>query len=80
METSIVVALISLVGTIAAVLISNSQTREKIMLELDKHNAVQDERIRMLTDKVEKHNSIMERTFRLEQKVEDLEKEVERHD
>ena len=46
------------------------------MLELDKHNAVQDERIRHLTEQVEKHNSVIERTFKLEQEVSDLKQEV----
>ena len=46
--------------------------------ELEKHNAVQDERISNLTKQVEKHNSVVERMFRLEEKVETVEKSVEK--
>lgn len=76
MDNAIIVALITLVGTVITVLVSNSSTRHSIMTQLDKHNAVQDERIRTLTDRVEKHNNVIERTYKLEQKVDDLERMV----
>lgn len=63
MTESIIVALIS--GSLAflATLISNLTTSSKTLY-----------RIEQLEKKVEKHNNIVERVFKLEQKVEDLEK------
>lgn len=39
-----------------------------------KSAAVMELRMKMLEAKVDKHNQVIERTYRLEQKVEDLEK------
>lgn len=41
-----------------------------------KSAAVMEWRLKELEKKVDKHNQVVERTFKLEQKVEDLEKKV----
>ena len=58
---SVLTALLSFLG----VYISNRKTA-----------AVMDWRLKELEKKVDKHNQVVERTFKLEQKVEDLEKKV----
>lgn len=80
----IVVALItggvSLVGTVITVLAVNRQT----LAALDKQSAVADENIKgqistihaeikALSDRVDKHNKIVERTYKLESQVAVLE-------
>jgi ribosomal protein S17 len=56
-----VTALFSLIG----VIVSNKATRDVVIY-----------RVEQLEKKVDKHNQVVERTFKLEQKVEDLEKKV----
>lgn len=56
-----VTALLSLIG----VIVSNNSTRKVIVVRVDQ-----------LEKKVEKHNQVIERTFKLEQKVEDIGKKV----
>lgn len=47
-----------------------------IMAQLEQHNAVQDERIRTLSDRVETHNQVIERTYRLEGRMDCLSRRV----
>lgn len=54
-------ALLSLAG----VVYSNKATRKVVVYRVDQ-----------LEKKVEKHNSVIERVFKLEQKVDDMEKKV----
>lgn len=56
-----VTAVLSLVG----VILSNLSTRKVVIY-----------RVEQLEKKVDKHNQVIERTYKLEQKVEDLEKKV----
>lgn len=58
---SVLTALLSFLG----VYISNRKTA-----------AVMEWRLKELEKKVDKHNQVVERTYKLEQKVEDLEKKV----
>lgn len=58
---SVLTAILSFLG----VYISNRKTA-----------AVMEWRLKELEKKVDKHNQVVERTFKLEQKVEDLEKKV----
>lgn len=75
MSETVLVALITgglaLFGTFLTVRNGN----EKIMAELEKHNAVQDEKIENLTREVRKHNGHQERIVALETKVDLLEKQ-----
>lgn len=81
MSDPVIVALIaggvSLVGTIITVLVANKQTIDamdkkselsdaKLDAKLEKHQAVTDTKIEELTRKVEKHNNMIERTYKLE--------------
>lgn len=74
--TALITGGISLVGVILTVRSGN----QKIQMELDKHNAVQDERISELTREVRRHNDFAERIPRIEQRVDSLEKRVDRMD
>ncbi len=80
MDTSIIVAVVSgglaLAGTLATVWGSQKRLRDDIMSQLSQHNAVQDERIRVLTESVERHNNVIERTYQLEGRVECLSRRV----
>ena len=84
METSIWVAiitgLISLIGTIITVTMANKQTlntlSEQSKLADEKINGkigVIEEKIDTLSKRVEKHNSMVERTYQLETRVAVLE-------
>lgn len=84
MESSIWVAiitgLISLIGTIVTVMMANKQTlntlSEQSKLADEKINGkigVIEEKIDTLSKRVEKHNSMVERTYQLETRVAVLE-------
>ena len=70
--STIVVALISLIGTVFTTMAGN----EKIQHELDKHNAVQDTKLEELTREVRQHNEFATRIPVIEQRVTALEKET----
>lgn len=70
--STIVVALISLIGTVFTTKAGN----EKIQHELDKHNAVQDTKLEELTREVRQHNEFATRIPVIEQRVTALEKET----
>lgn len=53
---SVIVAIITGVVTLAGVILSNSKSRAVLELKIE-----------VLTSKVEKHNQVLERTYRLEQ-------------
>lgn len=63
---SIVVAVITGVTTLAGVVLSNSKSRSVMEVKLD-----------ALAEKVEKHNRLVERTYRLEQDVALVRNDVE---
>lgn len=73
MDTAIMVAIITggcaLLGTYLTVRSGN----EKIMAEMQKHEAVQDEKIQELTREVREHNEFARRMPVLEEKVKQLE-------
>ncbi len=71
---AIITGAISLIGTVASVLISNN----KLTQDIRTHNAVQDTKIEELTREVRAHNGFAERIPRLEQRLEYLEKQVEK--
>lgn len=83
MDTSITVAVISAIVTIATVIINSNTTRAKITAELKINQAVTDERIKTLTEEVRKHNSfaekipiIEERLANTNQRIDDVEKRL----
>ena len=75
---TILTSFVTICTTIITVKAGNDKVQNTLTRELEKHNAVQDVRISNLTKQVEKHNSVVERMFRLEEKVETLEKSVEK--
>lgn len=74
--TALITGLLTLSGTLVTVWGSQKKLRDDITAQLSKHNAVQDERIKTLTEKVEKHNNVVERTYQLEGRVDCLSKRV----
>lgn len=63
---SIVVACITGVVTLIGVILSNSKSRAVMEVKLD-----------ALTEKVEKHNQVLERTYRLEQDMAVVQNDIE---
>ena len=87
MSDTIIVALVSLVGTIITVWAANRHTLAeldkksevsdaKIDAKLDRFQAVTDTKIDELTRKVEKHNNMIERTYQLEGRMTEVEHDV----
>lgn len=66
MET-IIGALISAGAAIVVCVISQNRQALKIEAQLDKQTALLDERIKGLSDRVDKHNNVIERTYKLEE-------------
>lgn len=66
MET-IIGALISAGAAIIVCVISQNRQAMKIEAQLDKQTALLDERIKGLSDRVDKHNNVIERTYKLEE-------------
>lgn len=73
MDTSIIVALITGGLSLISVYLTVRAGNQKIMSELDKHEAVQDERISELTREVRKHNSFAEKIPVLENRITNVE-------
>lgn len=87
MSDTIIVALVSLVGTIITVWAANRHTLSeldkksevsdaKIDAKLDRFQAVTDTKIDELTRKVEKHNNMIERTYQLEGRMTEVEHDL----
>ena len=93
MSEAVIAALITGACAIAAQMIISHNSNQKLYMELDKRMELSDKEIKgkmdvfdtkltNLTDKVEKHNSVVERTYRLEEqmkvanhRIDDLEKQ-----
>lgn len=91
MSEAIIVALVtgglSLIGTIVTVLVTNRQTLAaldkkselsdaKLDAKLERHQAVTDTKIDELTQKVERHNNMIERTYQLEGRMNEAEHDI----
>lgn len=88
MNDAIIVAVISLIGTIITVWAANRHTLSeldkkselsdaKLDAKLERHQAVTDTKIDELTRKVEKHNNMIERTYQLEGRMAEVEHELQ---
>lgn len=66
MET-IIAALISAAAAIAVSIITGNANNKKVIATLDKNNELQALQIKQLSDRVEKHNKVIERVYNLEQ-------------
>ena len=87
MSDTIIVAALSLIGTIITVWAANRHTLAeldkkselsdaKLDAKLERHQAVTDTKIDELVKKVEKHNNMIERTFRLEGRMDEAEHDI----
>ena len=65
----------TLIGVILTNIFSNKQVARDIKGQIDVSMAVTNTKLEDLTKQVEKHNQVIERTFKLEQAVEDLKHE-----
>ena len=72
MDSAIVVSIITGILSLAGVIITNMSSNRKIVRQLEVSMAVTDTKLEALTKQVEKHNQIVERTFKLEQAIEDM--------
>ena len=72
MDSAIVVSIITGILSLAGVIITNMSSNRKIERQLEVSMAVTDTKLEALTKQVEKHNQIVERTFKLEQAIEDM--------
>ena len=72
MDAAIVVSIITGALSLAGVIITNVSSNRKIEHQLEVSMAVTNAKLEDLTKQVEKHNQVIERTFKLEQAVEDL--------
>lgn len=72
MDSAIWVSIITGVLSLAGIIITNVSSNRKIEHQLEVSMAVTDTKLEALAKQVEKHNQIVERTFKLEQAVEDL--------
>lgn len=70
MDSTIIVAIITGICTIVGVLVTSLANSKNIDLKLDKQQAVFEahvsEKIASLQSRVEKHNQVIERTYKLE--------------
>lgn len=91
MNDAVIVALVSgvltLIGTVITVLAANKQTLSaldkkselsdaQIKAQLERHQAVTDTKIDELTRKVDKHNNLIERTYKLEGEMVEVQHDI----
>ncbi len=73
---TILAALISAGAAIAVCIINSNSQNKKILAELDKRDTLQAYRIEQLEKKVDRHNSVIERTFNLEKRSDLLDEKL----
>lgn len=77
---AIIVALItgvlSLVGTIVACSAGNKKTTSEVTHKLEVHQAVTDTKLEALRVEVNKHNNVIERTFKLEGQMTEVQHDI----
>lgn len=71
-DPAIIVSIISGGLSLAGVIITNVNSNRKIERQLEVSMAITNTKLEDLTKQVEKHNQVIERTYKLEQAVEDL--------
>lgn len=64
---TVVSALISAAAAIVVCVINANSNHKKMLAELEKRDELQAYRIEQLEKKVDKHNNLVERTYRLEE-------------
>ena len=74
MDAAIMVSIITGALSLAGVIITNVSSNRKIEHQLEVSMAITNTKLEDLTKQVEKHNQVIERTFKLEQAIEDMKK------
>ena len=69
---AIIVSIITGVLSLAGVILTNISGNRKIERQLEVSMAITNTKLEDLTKQVEKHNQVIERTFKLEQAVADM--------
>lgn len=81
MDTTIAVALVSGICTgvfsVVATVLSNNKSQSVINAKIEENNKFVDYKIEELRKQVEKHNKVIERTYKLEQEVHLIEDKIE---
>lgn len=65
--TTILSAIISAAAAILVSIINSNVQHRRLLAELEKHDEMNAYRIEQLEKKVDKHNNLVERTYKLEQ-------------
>lgn len=76
MDSAVIIALISSLGGIAGVIITNMSSNRKIENSLDKQQAITDTKIEELTREVREHNNFARRMPVVEEKIKNIEEEI----
>ena len=80
MDSGVIVAIITGVFSVLAILLTNIASNKAIDAKLDKQHAVFEaivtEKIGTLQKTVEKHNQVIDRTYKLEQKTAVIEQKL----
>ena len=80
MSEAIVVALItgglSLIGVVVTCAVGNKKTTDKVTHKLEVHQAVTDTKLEALRVEVNKHNNVIERTFKLEGQMSECQHDI----
>lgn len=69
MTSEILVALITGGLSLLGVILTNNALNRKMQNNYETHQAVLDEKLKDLTKQVEKHNSVIERTYEAEKQI-----------
>ena len=72
MTSEMIVALITGGLSLLGVVLTNSASNKKVQNSIETHQAVMDEQIKALSSRVDKHNSVIDRTYIVEQRLEVL--------
>lgn len=74
--TTILSAIISAAAAIVVSLINSNVQHRKLLAELEKHDEMNAYRISELEKKVDKHNNLVERTYKLEENERVIEEKI----
>lgn len=77
MDTSIIASLMTGGLALVGVIITNASSNRKVEHQLEMNQAITDTKLENLKAEVEKHNNVIERTYKVEQQVKDIEKRVD---
>ena len=70
MWETIIGSVISAITAIVVCVINANSNHKKLLAELEKHDELQAYRIEQLEKKQDKHNAVIERTYKLEERME----------